>query len=120
MTKRIAKAEVSQSVQTDPHEKALGEESLARLEEFAKAQGLDMNEALRRLIEDETRQLRPPVLPCQPLTPKQQEVLEDLKCGRSVKEIAERLGVSEQTIRTHILRARARLGCSDLLSLRYQ
>ena len=36
------------------------------------------------------------------------------------QEIAERLKVSEQTVRTHILRARTRLGCSDLLSLRYQ
>jgi DNA-binding CsgD family transcriptional regulator len=33
--------------------------------------------------------------------------------------MADAMGVTEQTVRTHILRARIRLGHSDLLSLRF-
>ena len=52
------------------------------------------------------------------LSPKQRLVLEGLREGLSVKELADKLKISEPTIRTHIIRIRQRLECTDLLKLR--
>ncbi|MEP2776831.1 MAG: helix-turn-helix transcriptional regulator [Luteolibacter sp.] len=52
------------------------------------------------------------------LSPKQRDVLVGLRRGLAVKELASELKVSEVTVRTHIIRIRQRLGCSDLLRLR--
>jgi DNA-binding NarL/FixJ family response regulator len=52
------------------------------------------------------------------LSARQQAVLRALRRGLSVKEVAVELQVSEVTVRTHIMRTRQRLGCSDLLGLR--
>ncbi|MFD2255517.1 helix-turn-helix transcriptional regulator [Luteolibacter algae] len=52
------------------------------------------------------------------LSSRQLSVLKALRKGLAVKEVADSLKVSEVTVRTHILRIRQRLGCSDLLKLR--
>jgi DNA-binding NarL/FixJ family response regulator len=52
------------------------------------------------------------------LSPRQRAVLDCLRQGLAVKEVADKLKVSEVTVRTHILRIRQRLGCADILELR--
>jgi hypothetical protein len=52
------------------------------------------------------------------LTARQNSVLQYLRNGLTVKEIALRLNVGEATIRTHIIRIRERMGCLDILKLR--
>jgi DNA-binding NarL/FixJ family response regulator len=52
-------------------------------------------------------------------SPRQRQVLALLRCGQSVKEIADQLEVQEATVRTHIARLRTRLSAQDLLNLRY-
>lgn len=52
------------------------------------------------------------------LSPRQCAVLDCLRNGLAVKEIADKLKVSEVTVRTHILRIRQRLGSADILELR--
>jgi len=52
------------------------------------------------------------------LSPRQISVLQGLRDGLAVKEIADRLNVGEATVRTHILRIRERTGCLDILKLR--
>jgi DNA-binding NarL/FixJ family response regulator len=52
------------------------------------------------------------------MSARQRAVLEALRKGLAVKEIAYSLNISEATVRTHILRIRARLDCPDLLKLR--
>lgn len=52
------------------------------------------------------------------LSARQRAVLEALRRGFAVKEVADELKISEVTVRTHIQRIRTRLGCSDLLKLR--
>jgi DNA-binding NarL/FixJ family response regulator len=91
-----------------------------RLARIARARGITVAEALREALQAGTGQLERDHSLRQQLTPKQQQVLDCLKSGLSVKESAARLGVSEETVRTHILRIRSRLDCSDLLSLRFQ
>lgn len=50
---------------------------------------------------------------------RRREIIEMLRAGRSVKEIATTLGLGEPTVRTHIYRLRKTLGCQDILSLRF-
>jgi DNA-binding NarL/FixJ family response regulator len=52
------------------------------------------------------------------LSPRQIIVLQGLRDGLAVKEIADKLDVGEATIRTHITRIRERTGCMDILKLR--
>lgn len=52
------------------------------------------------------------------LTPRQLRVLENLREGYAVGEIAATLEISETTVRTHISRIKERLDCHDLLNLR--
>lgn len=94
--------------------------TLERLECVARAKGVTIHEALREALQAGTCQLERESAARQQLTPKQQQVLDCLKSGLSVKESGAKLGISEETVRTHILRIRSRLDCSDLLSLRYQ
>jgi len=48
-----------------------------------------------------------------PLTPREQEVLALLAEGRSNREIARALGVSEKTVKTHVSNILAKLGLAD-------
>lgn len=52
------------------------------------------------------------------LSTRQRAVLDALRKGFAVKEIADHLKISEVTVRTHIQRIRTRLDCPDLLKLR--
>jgi DNA-binding NarL/FixJ family response regulator len=52
------------------------------------------------------------------LSQKQNRVLQQLKLGKSVKEISFDLSMSEPTVRTHIERLKDKLNCQDLLELR--
>ena len=52
------------------------------------------------------------------LSPRQISVLQGLREGLAVKEIADKLNVGEATVRTHIIRIRERTGCVDILKLR--
>lgn len=95
--------------------------ALACVESLAKARGVSASAALHQLLEAGTRSLKPEhVQQFRRLSKKQVTVLEGLKAGHSVKEIAAELGVMEGTVRTHIRRMRSHLNRSDLLSLRYQ
>lgn len=47
------------------------------------------------------------------LTPREREVLELLSAGRSNKEVATDLGVSDETVKTHVKRVMEKLGVSD-------
>ncbi len=95
--------------------------ALAGLDALAKSRGIPATVALHQLLEAGTRHLVQDVArPTQVLSKKQTAVLISLKSGHSVKEIAQQIGVSEGTIRTHIHRIRSRLNLSDLLSLRFQ
>ena len=49
------------------------------------------------------------------LTPREREVLQALPHGASDKEIAERLGISERTVRTHVLNILGKLGVNSRL-----
>lgn len=95
--------------------------AFARLESFAATCGISVAEALHQLLEAGTRHFAredPPE--SRLLSKKQVTVLESLKAGHSVKEIAQQIGVSEGTVRTHIRRILSRLNRSDLLALRFQ
>lgn len=95
-------------------------DTLAKLRQMAKSRGVSIDEAIRQLIAQEPHCPAPKEVSLAALTPKQALVLSHLKSGLSVKETANKMNVSEETVRTHILRARSRLDCSDLLSLRFQ
>lgn len=48
-----------------------------------------------------------------PLSPREKDVLRRLACGELYARIAERLGVSEATVRMHVRHARAKLGAAS-------
>ena len=98
----------------------IGSDTLAKLQQLAKLRGVSLDVAIRQLISEVSPIPAPKEVSLASLTPKQALVLSHLKSGLSVKETANKMGVSEETVRTHILRARSRLDCSDLLSLRFQ
>lgn len=95
-------------------------ETHAKLQQLAKSRGITFDELICQLIAGEPHCPPPREANRAALTPRQAMVLEYLKSGLSVKETANKMGVTEDTVRTHILRARSRLDCSDLLSLRFQ
>jgi len=47
------------------------------------------------------------------LTPREMDVLEQIVAGKSNKEIADELGVSEATVKTHINSLLGKLGVTD-------
>lgn len=96
------------------------DDTLAMLMQLASERCVSLDELIRKLIEGEAHGQARKAPDLTALTPKQALVLAHLKSGLSVKETANKMGVSEETVRTHILRARSRLDCSDLLSLRFQ
>ncbi len=51
------------------------------------------------------------------LTPRQQEILRLLGRGRSVREIAERLGISDKTVRNHLSHIMGKLNANSVLDL---
>lgn len=106
--------------QPTPASEILEPDTLARLEELALTLGLTINGLIHQLIDKEPAHTSKPHAPPSAITEKQQAVLDHLKAGLSVKEIADRMDVSEHTIRTHIIRARIRLDCPDLLSMRFR
>jgi DNA-binding NarL/FixJ family response regulator len=95
--------------------------ALASLERLALAWSISVTAALHRVLEAGVLHFEQGDAPeSHLLSKKQQIVFQHLRAGLSVKEIAERLGVTDHTIRTHILRIRSHLKSSDLLSLRIQ
>jgi DNA-binding NarL/FixJ family response regulator len=97
----------------------IGNDTLSKLKQLSAARGLTIDQLIRQLLASSGNPPRKaPDLSA--LTPRQMLVLSHLKSGLSVKETANKMGISEETVRTHILRARNRLDCSDLLSLRFQ
>lgn len=95
-------------------------DTLDRLERIALTKGVPVHQALHEALQAGTCHLERENATRRQLTPKQQQVMECLKSGLSVKEAGAFLGISEETVRTHILRIRGRLDCSDLLSLRFR
>ena len=62
-----------------------------------------MQQALQRLLAGEEIEAAPEPAGLRPhLTPRQQEVLQDLVLGASNKQIAQRLGLSEGTVKLHV------------------
>lgn len=64
-----------------------------------------MQQALQRLLAGEELEIAPEPAGLRPephLTPRQQEVLQDLVQGASNKQIAQRLGLSEGTVKLHV------------------
>lgn len=93
--------------------------SYSKLEALACSRGIGIDEALHNLIDVGISHLQQQDVQIQTLSPKQIEVMKHLRVGLSVKEIANQMGVKEETVRTHIHRVRGILDCSDLLSLRF-
>jgi DNA-binding NarL/FixJ family response regulator len=66
------------------------------------AGGSPMSTAIARLVVDAFRQFAPPPGTNDPLSPREREVLSHLAAGRRYKEVALLLGVSYDTVRTHV------------------
>lgn len=94
------------------------------IEKLAVVKECTFSEMLAHLVEEGLRlfEQKPNELPASAalddLSPRQRAVLENLRKGLAVKEIADKLSVSEVTVRTHIHRIRERRGSSDILELR--
>lgn len=56
---------------------------------------------------------RPPERHDDGLSPRQRQVLALVGDGRTTKEIADRLGLTDASVRTHVRRARLRLGAPN-------
>jgi DNA-binding NarL/FixJ family response regulator len=102
------------------------QESLSYLSEciwnLAQRKGMEPHEAIKEVISTGLQKLghesSSEANSHYDLSSKQKVVLELLRKGLAVKEIAHEMKISEVTVRTHIQRIRVRLGCSDLLALR--
>ena len=90
--------------------------------ELRSASGLPISDTLARVLESVGREVgafftvRPCVLDAAGLSPRELEVLELVAEGLSAAEIAARLVLSRETIRTHIRNIHAKLGVSDRVS----
>ncbi len=49
----------------------------------------------------------------EPLTPREREIFAEVAAGRTNQEIADRLTLSETTVKTHVTRVLAKLGLRD-------
>ena len=90
--------------------------------ELRSAGGLPISDTLTRVLESVGREVGAffTVRPCVPddtgLSARELEVLELVAEGLSAAEIAERLVLSRETIRTHIRNVHAKLGVGDRVS----
>ena len=107
-------------IELPPQVPALSSASLERLAVLAASLGISPDAALGHLLDKQETTGTCDLATLDELSPKQTAVLESLRAGHSVKETAAILGVSEETVRTHIIRIRSKLDCSDLLALRFQ
>ena len=91
---------------------------------LAKSKRYSISEALAHIIESGIRstecEIETDRVTGRPadLSQRQIAVLQGLRDGLAVKEIAHKLNVGEATVRTHITRIRERTGCVDILKLR--
>lgn len=90
---------------------------------LALKRGISQNEAMRHALEIGLKELEKGLAMAftedlNDLSARQRAVLQALRKGLAVKEVADDLKISEVTVRTHIQRIRTRLGCPDLLKLR--
>ena len=107
----------------NPEHLANFEKLRKRISVLAKEHGVSENESICRILSIGLREFEKVEGVQAPneigeLSARQRAVLEALRNGSAVKEIADDLKISEVTVRTHIQRIRARLGYSDLLRLR--
>ena len=107
-------------IELPPQVPALSSASLERLAVLAASLGISPDAALGHLLDKQETTGTCDLATLDELSPKQTAVLESLRAGHSVKETAAILGVSEETVRTHIIRIRSKLDYSDLLALRFQ
>jgi DNA-binding NarL/FixJ family response regulator len=95
---------------------APAEELIRAVRVVAAGQALLAPSVTRRLIADVTRRraaLSPRNKQLESLTPREREVLELIAAGLSNTEIAERLFVSQQTVKTHVGKVFAKLSLRD-------
>ncbi|MGN6262958.1 MAG: helix-turn-helix transcriptional regulator [Ralstonia sp.] len=59
----------------------------------------------------------PTTLEPKPLTPRQCDILKEVACGRSNSEIAERLHISVETVKTHVRQLLVRMGARNRTEL---
>jgi DNA-binding NarL/FixJ family response regulator len=59
----------------------------------------------------------PATLEPKPLTPRQCDILKEVACGRSNSEIAERLHISVETVKTHVRQLLVRMGARNRTEL---
>jgi DNA-binding NarL/FixJ family response regulator len=59
----------------------------------------------------------PATLEPKPLTPRQCDILKEVACGRSNSEIAERLHISVETVKTHMRQLLVRMGARNRTEL---
>jgi len=59
----------------------------------------------------------PATLEPKPLTPRQCDILREVACGRSNSEIAERLHISVETVKTHMRQLLVRMGARNRTEL---
>ena len=93
----------------------------ARLDSLAAGMGCGFDEALAKTVTsglDFMEAERVASSAEADLSPRQSAILQGLRDGLAIKEIAGKLAISEVTVRTHIVRIRERLNCPDLLKLR--
>jgi len=95
------------------------------IRQFALKRGMSPNEAVRQALALGLKEMENGYTivtseDLEDMSARQRAVLNGLRKGLAVKEIADDLKISEVTVRTHILRIRSRLGCPDLLKLRMQ